>query len=296
MGEVRTAKRLGNGSTCRVSDGYIDFITSLPFDSSVTRVYAAAAGAATVGGEGRRICGKIIDGVRAGRSFALMVRTEERGDVLAFLPTSSGKRKESAKDYLRLAMRYALRLKKGDSVTLRVRRTDEGISLDLDDDMILVGTGEDAKRPSRPDRREFRALDAAARAQLEALHRELDEEGMGDVATKIAAMGGAAQRVALCMLADHVDVGHSRALSETLKLAQQLPADRMPPDVGASALRALFADGSRRQRAIAAQVLGLVGCREGIQALEEAKDLYGDRDLANAAEKAIEQIRRAPPR
>ena len=150
--------------------------------------------------------------------------------------------------------------------------------------------------PSRARDDEFLGLDRASRAAMERFLERIVDDNFEGTADEVGAMAGAKQRVAIRGLAYLVDAGYSRALSTLLQVVRRVPAKQVPSEVGAAGVRALFASQARRDRAVSAQILGILGCREGIAALEDAKHLFGDDDFAKAAEGAIEKIRLTDPR
>jgi hypothetical protein len=288
--------RLGCGATCRAPGGRVDFLTSLPFDTAVNRVFAAsAAGVALSEDNDYRMHGEVVSGVRIGRRLALMLRTESSGDVLVYLPSGRTKPGEAA-NYLRRQMLLSTRLKRGDEVSIRVTKTVHGLHLSGTETAILLGEGEAAHVPPRPQDEELMTLDRASRIAIEGLLERIVDAEFEGAGEEIVALRGVKQRVAVRGLAYMVDVGYSRALGQLLRVVRELPPQRIPREAGAAAVRALFTTQRPDDRALAAEVLGVIGCREGIGALEDATDLFGDEEFAKAAEEAIELIRLAAPR
>jgi hypothetical protein len=293
---IKTAKRMGGGTSCRTGGKGIDYLVTLPLDGPADKVFAAAA-AHVHANEKKghtKITGALIGGVRSGPRHGIIVRTEDHGDLLIFL--NSGPNQRQGGTYARRQLVASLCMERGAEVMALVKRTFSGLHLCSGTESLRIRDPNTRETPTAQPDPEILQLDKDRRSAVELLFegfgRSIDA---GQVRT-VLDMDATSQRIILRTLALKTDWGQSAAADAMHTLVGKLPAEAVPPEATAAALRGIFMYENEDVRVECAEILGAVGCREGVAALEQAMQFFPGNRFAKAATRAIDQIRAAPPR
>jgi hypothetical protein len=289
--QIRAARRLAYGTTCRAADGRVDFLTSLPLRGPTTKVFAAAA-ARIMDDE---IRGTVVRGVRAGRDFGLIIRTERLGDVLVYVAGRSAKATSRWKStYACRRLAAALCLKRGDEVVGHIKKSYLGLAFHGESSPMLV-RGEfpyKPEPPEDPDRGQLTDVEEDKLEMVGKLFRRKPEHGVRAVLD----LQGATRRIALRRLARYMDHGMPGAAAAMRLVVSKLPPAEVPRHVPAAAIRRIFTARKEKTRVACAEIIGMAGCREGAAVLAEATDLYPGATFAAAARRAMERIKLTPAR
>lgn len=296
LAELRSMARTGGGTSFRPRDGRIDFLASIAPESlrEVLPIVSELAWS-ELAGKGQ-LRANVLRGVRVASRFGLIVRSKELGDLLLML--GSPGRKGTAVSQLVSA---ASALKHGDDIAARVRKVGTELVIPAEEDALLVWKAKEGGlvTPSPwGDDPEWRQIPPARRGALDTFINKLSEDPPPEtVLAGLLELEPASQRIAIKTIARSMDAGWETPAALLKLIVEKLPAEKIPDDVVHAALRGVFSQAAS-VRSACAEILGAMGCREGLLVLEEAKKLFPS-DRGNfhlAADKAIEKIRMAPPR